>query len=261
MPSSIVAAARLVRVRRLVGARADTVADRVRRLAREADRVDPGADAPVELRQARARARTSAPPRRRRRAALLELAVAVASDRPDEVLRVVAPVAVGADPDLEQRRLALDDGPVGGRRERPDPGARPDEREAERELDLALPSRCPRRGRSRATRRQPAPRSSRAGSRPARAPSRPRDVVREAHPLDLLRRLQHPRLVEQRRRVLRVRERVEPRLREGRRLADHAVGRLRAERELDARPPRTARASAAARSSARSDGGRGSRSS
>ena len=59
------------------------------------------------------------------------------------------------------------------------------------------------------------------------------DLVREPHPLDLLRGLDRARLVEQRRRVLRLRERVEPRLREGRRLADHPVGRLRAERELD----------------------------
>ena len=59
------------------------------------------------------------------------------------------------------------------------------------------------------------------------------DLVREPHALDLLRRLDHPRLVQQRRRVLRVRERVEPRLRERRRLADHAIGRLRSERELE----------------------------
>ena len=43
------ATAGLVRVRRLVGARTDTVADRVRRLTGEPDLVDPGADAPVEL--------------------------------------------------------------------------------------------------------------------------------------------------------------------------------------------------------------------
>ena len=53
-----------------------------------------------------------------------------------EVLRVVAPVAVGADPDLEERRLTLQHRARRRRRERLDPGARPDEREAEREVDL-----------------------------------------------------------------------------------------------------------------------------
>ena len=63
---------------------------------------------------------------------------------------------------------------------------------------------------------------------------RRRDLVRKPHPLDLLRRLDGRASLEQRRRVLRVREGVEPGLREGRRLTDHAVRRLRAERELDA---------------------------
>ena len=62
---------------------------------------------------------------------------------------------------------------------------------------------------------------------------RRRDLVREPHPLDLLRRLDGARLREQRRGVLRVREGVEPGLRERRRLAHHPVARLRAERELD----------------------------
>ena len=57
MPARDLAAAGLVRVRRLVRAGADAVADRVRRLAGEAQRVDPGADAPVELGEARARPR------------------------------------------------------------------------------------------------------------------------------------------------------------------------------------------------------------
>ena len=57
-----------------------------------------------------------------------------------EVLRVVAPVAVGADPDLEERRLVLLDRQVAGGGERLDPGTRPDEREAKRELDPALPA-------------------------------------------------------------------------------------------------------------------------
>ena len=45
--------------------------------------------------------------------------------------------------------------------------------------------------------------------------------------------LDRARLGEQRRCILRLRERVEPGLREGRGLSDHAVGRLRPERELD----------------------------
>ena len=53
---------------------------------------------------------------------------------------MVAPVAVGADPDLEERRLALDDGPRGRRGERLDPRPRPDEREPECELDLPFPA-------------------------------------------------------------------------------------------------------------------------
>src|SRR5690349_12281608 len=55
-----------------------------------------------------------------------------------EVLRVVAPVAVRADPDLEERRLVLLDRAVAGRGERADAGARPDERVAAGEVDLAL---------------------------------------------------------------------------------------------------------------------------
>ena len=60
------------------------------------------------------------------------------------------------------------------------------------------------------------------------------DLVREPHALDLLRGLDRARRVEERRRVGRARAGVEPRLGERRRLADHAVGRLRAERELEA---------------------------
>src|SRR4029077_17629213 len=57
-----------------------------------------------------------------------------------EELRVVAPVAGRADPDLEQRRLVLLHRPVAGGGERPDPRPRPDERVAEREVDLAFPA-------------------------------------------------------------------------------------------------------------------------
>ena len=78
---------------------------------------------------------------------------------------MVAPVAVGADPDLEQRRLVLLHRPVAGRGEGLDAGARPDEREAERELDLCPPSPCPRRGRTPARARRPRSPSSRAAAR------------------------------------------------------------------------------------------------
>jgi hypothetical protein len=57
-----------------------------------------------------------------------------------DVLRVVAPVAVGADPDLEQGRLVLLNRPVARGRERADSGTRPDEREPQSEVDV-LPRR------------------------------------------------------------------------------------------------------------------------
>src|SRR2546425_81778 len=102
-------------VRRLVGARADPVADRMRWLAWVAGRGDALADAPVELGEARAglaeRDRVVVDD-----AELVEQLGVTRGQRPGaEVLRVVGPVAVGAYPDLEQRRLALDDR-VGGRR-------------------------------------------------------------------------------------------------------------------------------------------------
>ena len=130
------ASSRLMRVGRLVRARTDAVADRVRRLAREAHRVDPGADPAIELSEARARAREVDRVVVDRDEPGFELAVLRRQLTDDEVLRVIAPVAVDADPDLEERRLAFDDGPCGRRREGLDPRARPDEREAERELDL-----------------------------------------------------------------------------------------------------------------------------
>ncbi|MGH3112631.1 MAG: hypothetical protein ACRDOP_04100, partial [Gaiellaceae bacterium] len=51
-----------------------------------------------------------------------------------DVLRVVAPVAVDADPDLEEGGLVLLHRTVAGRREGADAGTRPNEREAAREL-------------------------------------------------------------------------------------------------------------------------------
>ena len=108
MPCLDRAAARLVRVRRLVRARADAVADRMRRLARVAELREPVAHEHVELGHARAglavidRARVDV------QQPCLELAVVGAQLADAEELRVVGPVAVGADPDLEQRRLALD---------------------------------------------------------------------------------------------------------------------------------------------------------
>ena len=64
---------------------------------------------------------------------------------------------------------------------------------------------------------------------------RGRDLVREAHALDLLLGLERAGLGEQRCRVLDTgTEGGEPLLREGRRFADHAIGSLRAEGELEA---------------------------
>ena len=189
---------------------------------------------PVELGQARARGCRTRPLLVDAEQPLLELPVAVRELAGDEVLRVVAPVAVGADPDLEQGRLSLHHRPVRGGRERPDPLARPDEREAEREVDFPGPARA-----LAVDEAEPLGGSLRLGH-PGPEDSlhvlhrRRRDLVREPHPLDLLRRLDRACLREQRRRVLRMREGVEPGLREGRRLAHHPVARLCAERELDA---------------------------
>src|SRR5438270_8652687 len=57
-----------------------------------------------------------------------------------KVLRVVAPVPVRADPDLEERGLVFLDGPITGRGERPNRLSRPNEGVAECEIDLALPT-------------------------------------------------------------------------------------------------------------------------
>ena len=154
----------------------------------------------------------------------------------DEVLRVVGPVAVGADPDLEQDGLALDHGQVSGGGEGLDPAARPDERERERELDLAVVARplavheaLPERG----DLRLPHPGTEQLADMVHR---RRRELVRQPQALELLLGLDRARADEERRRVCSLRERVEPRGGEGRGLADHAVRGLGAERELEPDP-------------------------
>ena len=147
---------------------------------------------------------------------------------------MVAPVAVGADPDLEQRRLALDDRPIVVAVNVLIPG--PDQTSEKPSASSTLPAQP-----------VPSPWTKPCHSAATCASLMPgrimplhvlhrggRDLVREPHPLDLLRGLDGAASREERRRVDRVRERVEPRLREGRRLADHAVGSLRPERELEA---------------------------
>src|SRR5439155_16049082 len=129
-------AARLVGVRRLVRAGADAVADRVRRLARVAGLRETVADQPVELGEARAGAGEVDGPAVHVEELVEQPLVLGRQLARADVLRVVGPVAVGADPDLEQRRLVRLHGTVAGRGERTDPRPRPDEREAERELDV-----------------------------------------------------------------------------------------------------------------------------
>src|SRR5437588_8112475 len=72
---------------------------------------------------------------------LFELRVLVAQLTGAHVLRVIAPVAIGADPDLEQRGFVLLHGSVARCSERADAGARPDKRVAEREVDFFVPAR------------------------------------------------------------------------------------------------------------------------
>src|SRR5262249_26691865 len=129
------AASGLVRIRRLVRSRAHAMADWMRRLSREPDRCDPFADAAIELREARAGTEEVDRIPVDAHEALLELAVPRRELADDEVLRVVAPVAVRADPDLEECWLAFDHGARGRRCERPDSRPRPQEREAESEVD------------------------------------------------------------------------------------------------------------------------------
>ena len=146
---------------------------------------------------------------------------------------MIAPVAVGADPDLEQRRLVVLDRQVAGRRERLDSRAGPDEREPERELDPALPA-----GARAVDEAVP----HRAGLRLLHARAEVLahvlhrgggDLVGESHPLELLLCFVRARAREERGRVGGLAEAAEPGGGERRGLADHAVGSLRAERELE----------------------------
>ena len=146
---------------------------------------------------------------------------------------MVAPVAVGADPDLEQRRLVLLHRAVARRGERADPGAGPDQRVAARVLDLSLVA-----GAGRVHGALPHRRDLRLGHAGAEVRAHVlererRELVREAHALDLLLGLDRARLREQRGRVGPVLERVEERARRRRRLAEHAVCGLRALAQLE----------------------------
>ena len=147
---------------------------------------------------------------------------------------MVGPVAVGAHPDLEERRLPLDDRPRGRRGEGLDPRPRPDEREAEREVDLALPAGALAVDDALPLRCDLRLAHPRLDDELAVLHRRGRDLVREPHALDLLLGLDRAGLDEKRRRVDRIRpEAVEPVARERRRLPDHPVRRLRPERELE----------------------------
>src|SRR5439155_6074264 len=132
----------LVRVRRLVRPRTDTVGDRMRRLLRKPRRRDAGSDQAVELGEARSGTAVveCVPVDAEER--VEQLVVAWLERARADVLRMVAPVAIRADPDLEECRLVLLHRPVIVRREGPDSWARPDEREAECELDLPFPARA-----------------------------------------------------------------------------------------------------------------------
>src|SRR5260370_16729718 len=55
-----------------------------------------------------------------------------------KILRQIGPVAIGAHPDLHERGLVLDHGPVTCGGERGDAGAGPDQRERTRHLPLPL---------------------------------------------------------------------------------------------------------------------------
>src|SRR5262249_41074162 len=98
-------------------------------------------DTVVELGEARARPAETDGIVIDRHELLLEVGVLRFQFAADDVLRVIGPVAVGADPDLEQRRLTLDDRAVRRRRERLYACAGPDQCEPECELDPAPPAR------------------------------------------------------------------------------------------------------------------------
>ena len=150
-----------------------------------------------------------------------------------DVLRVVAPVAVGAHPDLEQRWLVVLHGAVACRGEGPDPRPGPDEREPECQLNLSLPA-----GPFAVDESQPEggrlallhPGLELGGDMFHR---RSGDLVGESHAFDLLLGLHSASAREEGRSVDCVRECVEPPARERRRLADHAVRRLGPQRQLE----------------------------
>src|SRR5206468_4243724 len=165
---------------------------------------------------------------------LFELDVARIELPRAQVLRMVAPVAVGADPDLEQRRLVLGDRAIARCGERLDAGARPDERVAARVLDSPLET-----GAYRVYGTLPR-RSGLCLGHPGMQPfpnafGRERGkLVCEPHALDLLPGLDCAGLGEGRAPVDAVRESLEERGRGCRRLAEHAVGRLRPLAQLEA---------------------------
>ena len=112
----------LVSVRRFVCARADAVADRMARLSRIAHLRPVARASPCPARpgchRPKGTSRCTCTPHQ----VVLELGVSRVELADDQVLRVVAPVAVGADPDLEERRLVLLRRPAPGRGERADAG-------------------------------------------------------------------------------------------------------------------------------------------
>src|SRR4051794_37918539 len=121
---------------------ADSVTDRMTRLPRIADFGEARSHRSVQLGQVRAGSQAGSDGCVYRHQLLLELRIGRGQLARADVLRVVGPVAVGADPDLEQRRLVLLDGTVRGGRERADARPRPDQRVAEGEVDLPLPPRA-----------------------------------------------------------------------------------------------------------------------
>ena len=213
--------------------RAHSVRDWMARLARIPGLLDSGSDEPVELGKLRTRTEVLDGLVVDREQLVEQLVVTWLELSGADVLRVVAPVAVGADPDLEQGRLVLLDRAIARGREGADARARPDEREAEREVDvaasrtLAMHVAQPQRGRL-------ALRHAWAEIRLHVLHRRRGDLVRDPHPLELLRRLDRPCLVQQRRGVRSSGPSIEPCLRIGRGLADHPVRSLRPERELQA---------------------------
>src|SRR4051794_10583416 len=206
------AAARLVRVRRLVCACADAVADRVRGLAGVAQLGDALPHEPVELGERRAGRAMCDRPLVYVAQSDFELPVVLAQVAHAQELRVVGPVAVGADPDLEQHGLAFDDRQAARCGEGLDPFARPDERVAECELDLPVPAGAlpvhealPDRGRLALAHSEP--------QLAANVLHRGRaDLVREPYALDFLLGLDRARSVQHRHRVRGLRPGVEPAL-------------------------------------------------